>query len=116
MVNNKDESILIKILEEIDDLSAIMTGVDYETFIRTSEKKKAVSMTLINIGELANRISSELMEDSEIPFRKIVDLRNHAAHGYFVLRFDFIWRTVKERIPELKESIKKLLTQPPVPQ
>ena len=82
----------------------------FEEFNADEKLKRATAMTLINIGELANHFSADFKQSQkDLPIRAMVDLRNVAAHGYHVLRFNDIWTTVKNSIPELKVKIERLL-------
>lgn len=76
----------------------------------------AANCTLITaIGEGVNRINrvSPGFLDSnfpEIPWRAIVGMRNHIAHGYFELDADLIYEAVREDIPPLLETIKEAIS------
>lgn len=62
------------------------------------------------IGEAASRVSDELRDSTpQIPWRKIVAMRNRLIHGYFDINSKIIWRTVSEEIPELIAPLKELL-------
>ena len=96
-------------LEEIAFLQTAVKSVTFESFMGDEEKKRAVSMTLINIGELARLLSDGLKSSAkDIPFKEITATRNIAAHGYHALNFEYIWDTVKISIPDLKLKIEGL--------
>ena len=107
----RDFKVLKKIIEEIKYIEETTREIVlFESFIANETIRRAVAMTLINIGELARLLSDELIKSApDIPFRQIIATRNYAAHGYEKLRFDFIWHTIKTDIPDLKIKIKKLL-------
>ncbi len=75
----------------------------------------AANCTLITaIGEGINRINrivpgflSEQLP--QIPWRAIVGMRNHIAHGYFELDADLVYETVKNDIPPLLDAINKAI-------
>jgi len=59
---------------------------------------------------LANHLSGSLIEKStNIPFRKVIDMRNYAAHGYLTLKPERVWNTIKKDVPELELNIKTLI-------
>ena len=106
MPHNKDSIIIEKILREIGDIESDIEGFSRESFLQDGKTKRAVAMSLINIGELANHFSVDFKnEQASIPFAKIKGLRNIAAHGYHTLNFSFIWLTVTESVPELKKQL-----------
>lgn len=73
----------------------------------------AANCTLITaIGEGINRINRllpDFLQNSfpETPWRAIIGMRNHIAHGYFELDADLIFDAVKNDIPFLAEVIRK---------
>jgi uncharacterized protein with HEPN domain len=68
-------------------------------------------MSLLNIGELAAHLNTELrVEWNGIPWGKIIGLRNLAAHGYFILSMLDIWKTVTNDIPVLEENTSLILS------
>ena len=76
----------------------------------------AANCTLITaIGEGINRID-RLLPDflksnfPEVPWRAIVGMRNHIAHGYFELDADIVFEAVKNDIPPLQEIISKVIS------
>ena len=107
----KDDQILNKIISEIEFLQKYTKPLSLGLILDDEEKKRTIAMTLLNIGELASNLSKEFKKSNDaIPFREIIGMRNHAAHGYFALHFERIWETIQEDIPELKSKIIQLLT------
>ena len=76
----------------------------------------AANCTLITaIGEGINRINRILPEYlstafPDIPWRAIIGMRNHIAHGYFELDADLVFEAVKEEIPILELTIAKVIS------
>ena len=110
MLLKRENIIMQKMLIEIGDIENSITGLNHDAFIATVDKKKSVAMSLINLGELVRHLPKGFIESHpSIAFRKILDLRNKTAHGYYTLDFSFVWGTVTERIPELKRNIEDIL-------
>jgi len=62
------------------------------------------------IGEAARALSSEIMQNhSQVPWSKIVGLRNRVVHEYFDIDLDIIIDLVAYDLPELKKQIKGIL-------
>ena len=55
-MENRDSQIIKKILMEIDVLEEMIKGFDLEKFVEDERTKRAVCMTLINIGELVKNL------------------------------------------------------------
>lgn len=107
----RDKAYICKILEDINDIEIFLNNVSYDEFLLDSMLKKAVCMSLINIGESVKSISSEIKaEKSDIPWKKAIALRDVVAHKYGTIDFDIVWQTVNEDIPIFKDQIKKLLS------
>ncbi|MCL2263731.1 MAG: DUF86 domain-containing protein [Defluviitaleaceae bacterium] len=101
--------LLKKILAEATLITNLITGYDCETFISDEKTKRAVCMTLINIGEMVKLLSGNLKrENTHIPWRAIAGLRDVTAHGYMTLRMEDIWETVSADIVALIVQIEKL--------
>lgn len=58
------------------------------------------------IGEAAARISDDCKADiPQVPWNRIVGMRNRLIHAYFDINLDIVWQTVKEELPELLKII-----------
>ncbi|MCM1356259.1 MAG: DUF86 domain-containing protein [Staphylococcus sp.] len=72
----------------------------------------AADCTLITaIGEGINRVNRIIpnflsVNFPSVPWRAIVGMRNHIAHGYFELDADVVFETVKNDIPPLLDVIR----------
>ena len=65
--------------------------------------RNAVSMPLLQIGELAKNLSVEFRaEHSEIPWRDAMRMRDLFAHHYGSVDFEQTWDTSHSSIAELK--------------
>lgn len=75
----------------------------------------AANCTLITaIGEGINRVNRVLpqflqKEFSDVPWRAIIGMRNHIAHGYFELDAELVYEVVKTDIPPLFDIIQKAI-------
>lgn len=109
-MQHRDKTILNKIIGELDFALDMITGTDFESFNGNELLKRAVCMTVINIGELVKALSDELrIEHKEIPWKSIAGFRDIAAHKYQTLRMEDVYFTVTNDFGELKESILKIL-------
>ena len=100
-----------KILHETAIIVAFIDGCDRDVFVNDEKTKRAVCMTLINIGEMVKLLSEQAKQmDISIPWRQIAGLRDVTAHGYQTLRMEDIWETVTTDVPMLRERIGRLLS------
>lgn len=109
-MNNKEKIILKKILNEIQIIESMIIELNAELFLEDEKSKRAVCMTLINIGELVKNIGDGIRtQHKAIPWREISGMRDIAAHKYQTLKMERVWNTVKKDIPEFKKHLQKIL-------
>jgi uncharacterized protein with HEPN domain len=96
---------LDQILEATRLATSYVEGMTESDFLADSRTQQAVAMNLIIIGEAATRLGrshpSFAAEHGELPWRAMIDMRNHIALGYVELDFRVIWRTTQTDLPEL---------------
>ncbi len=101
---------LYDILECIEKIQKYVSGMTYEDFENDERTVDAVLRNLEIIGEAARNIPSEFrVKYPDIPWRRIVGLRNVVIHEYFGVDLENIWEIVKNDLPDLKQKIKTLL-------
>lgn len=76
-------------------------------------------LALIKAVEIIGEAAAHVSEDTksahpEIPWARIVGMRNRLVHGYFDVRLDTVWNTVREDIPALSARLEPLV--PPEPE
>jgi uncharacterized protein with HEPN domain len=111
-MNRRDEKVLLKIQEEALEIADFISGHDCDSFIKDEKTKKAVCMTLINIGELVKNLSEDFrLANKHIPWKSIAGLRDIAVHGYQTLRMADIWVNAIEDVPVFLTQIGKILNE-----
>jgi uncharacterized protein with HEPN domain len=76
-MNNRDYQIVHKILLEIAIIEELIEGFNLEKFISDERTKRAVCMTLINIGELTKNLTEGFrLTHNHIPWRAIAGMRD----------------------------------------
>ncbi len=64
------------------------------------------------VGEAARALPEEVRALApEIPWGKIIGMRNILVHGYFEIDTQIVWDAVQRDIPVLKEQMKQLLNK-----
>jgi uncharacterized protein with HEPN domain len=60
------------------------------------------------IGEAANNIAEEAtIELPDLPWRKMVDMRNFTIHQYWDVDAKIVWETVKDDLPLVIAAIER---------
>ncbi|MBM4398886.1 MAG: DUF86 domain-containing protein [Candidatus Cloacimonetes bacterium] len=107
---NRDKTLLKIILKEVTVLQDIAQQLDEHTFLASETAKRAVVMTLINIGEKVKDLSAELKQNHpDVPWRQISGIRDMAAHAYLQLNFERVWNTVIDDIPIFREQLQNII-------
>lgn len=44
----------------------------------------------------------------DIPWKTMVGFRDKIIHFYFGIKYDIVWETIKSKLPELKEKIRRV--------
>lgn len=113
-LSDRDRQILQHIVNYCDEVSAAVElfGREKSGFNENVVYRNAVSMPILQIGELANHLSEDFIQKySQIPWRAIVGMRNRFAHGYQVMDVEEIWQTATEDLSELKDFCRKVLLE-----
>jgi len=67
---------------------------------------------LFIVGEAIAHISDEIQDKyHEIPWSKIIGMRNILVHGYFGIDTEVVWSVVENDLPGLKRNIQKILRE-----
>ena len=67
---------------------------------------------LMIIGEAASQLSPGMRERSpEVPWRRIVGLRNRLVHAYFQADLALVWSVVENDLPSLRQAVLSLLDE-----
>ena len=90
-------------------VNGFVKGVKYYHYSINKEKQMAVERGVEIIGEASNKLSPEAMESlPNIPWRKIVGLRNRLAHEYKDIKVFKMWELARNDIPVLIRELKKI--------
>lgn len=76
------------------------------------DRKLLLSLTrlLEVIGEAAGKVSAESQKaTTQIPWPKIIGMRNRLIHAYFDVDLDEIWKTVQDDLPPLIAQLEKVI-------
>lgn len=107
---HRDEIIIRKTISEINIGCDLLGTSTLEEFTDDEKLKRAVSMTVINIGELIKNITDDTRKTyPHIPWKAIAGMRDIAAHKYQTLRMEDVYNTVRIDFPVLKKQLEELI-------
>ena len=99
-----------KIIEEIEIAEEMMQGKSLDDFKGNEMLKRAVCMTVINIGELVKNVTEETrQENRQVPWRAAAGFRDIAAHKYQTLRMEDVYETVTVDFEDLKRMLEDII-------
>ena len=105
--NERDKSYIYDILKYSQEIIDILKDENHNSFINNRIKRLAIERLMQIIGEAANHLSTDFMqENQDILWKKIIGLRNKIVHDYGEILTDRIWLIASESIPELMYQIK----------
>ena len=102
---DRDKNILEHILQYCDQVETAHRdfGRSEARFRESTTYQNAISMCILQIGELVGRLSPAFQEThAEIPWRKIRGMRNYVAHEYGSIDIAVVWYTAGASIDELR--------------
>ena len=103
-------SYLIHIIEATGKIERYLEGFSEKDFYQNEMRLDAVVRELEIIGEAANNISEDYKKQHpEIPWRKMIGMRNRLMHEYFGINKKIVWDTCQIDLKELKVLISPLI-------
>ena len=100
---------IVKAMEKIFNYTEEMTK---EEFKNDDLIVDAVLRNIEIIGEAANSVSNEIHEEyKDVPWRRMIGLRNIVIHEYFGVDLNIVWQVVTVNLPETKPKIEKILKE-----
>ncbi len=100
------------ILEAIRNIEKYTEGLTMEDFLRDRKSIDAVIWNFQIIGEAVKHITPELRNKyPHVPWKLMAGMRDKLAHEYFGIRYDVIWETIKQRLPEVKPLMEEVLKE-----
>lgn len=84
---------------------------DQARFMKSHTYQNAVSMCILQIGELTKQLSPEFRQTyQQIPWSLIARTRDAYAHHYGAADFELVWATAAEDIPGVADFCREYLS------
>lgn len=105
-----DDIYLEHILLALKKVKRHVNGLKKGEFKRDEKTVGTVLFQIVIIGEAANNLSDQFQEKyCEIPWAKIVGMRNRLVHGYAEIDIDLVWDACQIDLPLLEKQIKEIV-------
>jgi len=107
----RDFALYIKdILAAMDSIEGFIAGMDFAAFQIDDKTASAVIQKLEIIGEASKHIPDAIRQaHTHIPWKEMAGMRDKLIHFYFGIDYQLVWRTVTERLPQIKPEVRKIL-------
>jgi len=112
-MDNRDKTLLQRIKSYCLEINSFIErfGKDYEKFSSDRAYFNAVSMCILQIGEISGGLSEDFRKETSdvIPWNDIRGMRNIVAHNYGSIDELLMWETATIDIPILIDFCDKFL-------
>ena len=106
----KDDSVRIRHILDAAREAISFADDRSRTDLDTDRKLNLSLVRLLEIiGEAARGISEEFRDSHpDLPWNKMVGMRDRLIHGYFDVNLDVVWETVTQDLPSLIAQLEKI--------
>lgn len=114
MLPSRDPAFLSDMMSAVRGILNSLRERTLDDYLAVEDLRLATERRLEVIGEAARRLSDEFRTaHPDIPWRKLVGLRNVIAHQYDEVDDAEIWRLANREIPGLLQWLESVLPAPP---
>jgi len=108
----RDYNVYLKdILTAIESIEGFIENMDFAGFCQDDKTSSAVVRKLEIIGEATKQIPVAVRKDFDsIPWEEMAGMRDKLIHFYFGVNNELVWKTIKDRLPEIKRILQKMIS------
>ena len=108
-----NDSVLLKhMLDSADAILAFTKGKRRSSLDRSRLLASAVMREFEILGEAANKVSQKTKNRfPQVPWVKLIGMRNRLIHAYFDVDHDLVWKTIKHYLPDFKLEIEEIISE-----
>ena len=108
----KDKGRLLHILEAVDNLFEFTNGIGFEEYRGNKILRFAVIKNLEIIGEAAYLLTKDFKaKHPEVEWEAVIYMRHVLVHGYYQIKDEIVWATIKTDLTPLKENVETYLKE-----
>lgn len=106
----KNKERLYHIIEAIDNILEFVEGKSFEVYKSDKILRFAVIKNLEIIGEAAYLLTKDFKaKHDNVEWNEMIGMRHILVHGYYQIRDEIVWATIKTELLPLKDKINILL-------
>ncbi|MCX5718542.1 MAG: DUF86 domain-containing protein [Nitrospirae bacterium] len=98
------------ILDAMLAVERFVEGMSFDEFKTDDKTSSAVIRKFEIIGEAAKQVPEEIRNKYPlIPWKEMAGMRDRLIHFYFGIKYELVWHTIKDVIPQVKPAIQDIL-------
>ena len=107
----RDYALYLKdILEAMQAIEKFVENMDFEDFQKNDIVSSAVIRKFEIIGEATKGLPETIRNKyPQVPWKEMAGMRDRLIHFYFGIKYDLVWHTIKDVIPQVKPVIQEIL-------
>jgi len=110
MNKEKDLIYIEDIVDSIEKIKKYIHDMSLEDFKKNDLVQDAVLRNLEIIGEASNNLAEEIKrKHKEVPWKRMIGLRNIISHKYFGIDLEIIWKIITVNLPGTKGLVNSIL-------
>ncbi|MDI6654450.1 MAG: DUF86 domain-containing protein [Candidatus Hydrothermarchaeota archaeon] len=99
-------------IEAMNKIERYIKNLDYDSFAENTLVIDAVVRNLEVIGEAIKNVPNSVREKyPNIPWKRMIGLRNIVIHEYFGIDLANVWKIITQNIPEVEPHIMKIFDE-----
>ncbi len=100
------------IADECSYIISVTKNLSKDEFLDDETLKRAVVRSLEIIGEAAKKISADFkVKWNSIQWKNMAGMRDRLIHDYIGINYSIVWDVAKNKIPELNDQIRQVLSK-----
>ncbi len=107
----RDDTVSLKdMLTHAREAVALLGDTSREEIWKRRMQQLALVQLIEIVGEAANRVTDDTRKaHAEIPWPRIIGMRNRLVHGYDLTDYDLLWDTITYDLPPLIAALEKIV-------
>jgi uncharacterized protein with HEPN domain len=114
-MTTKDYKLLVHIIDFCLEINQTIHDLEYskDNFLKNKDYQKSIIFTIIQIGELANRFSSDFLSETsgEFPWSGLMKARDKYVNGFLTINYNLVWHTAIQDIPVIAAFCKEKISE-----